>query len=75
MTIEERLTKLEYHIRNFNIVVVGDAIVFAEFGKLPKSSDTSERISNLEKSIADFSMVGDATIEVSGTFDEGYSIR
>lgn len=75
MTVEQRLSKMEYFVRNFQIVVVGDAIVVGGFGDLPKSDGVEDRINNLERSINRFSLAGDNVLEVSGSLEEGYVIQ
>lgn len=73
MTIPERLTKMEKHIREFSIVVTGPAQVEGGFGPLPPSTDDSQRIANLQRSIDQFTLVGNE-VDVQGSFHDGFSI-
>jgi len=73
MSDEERLLlvgHMERMIRDFRIVVTGGADIEGGFGPLPKSSDMKARVSNLERSLNQFHLVGHG-VDVSGNLDNG----
>ena len=73
MKMDERLTKLEKQVLEFRIVVAGGGAVHGGFGELTRSNVQSERISNLQRSVRDFSVVGD-NMNIAGNFDDGFVI-
>ncbi len=73
MTVEERITRLENHVRNFKVVVAGGGDVLGGFGHLPLADTTQERLDNLEKATANFKLEGSG-VPVSGNFDHGFVI-
>lgn len=73
MTVEERISKLENHVRKFNVIVAGGGNVLGGFGALPVADTLQERVVNLEKSVRNFRLEGDGVL-VAGNFDQGYII-
>lgn len=74
MTEEERhsiVSHMETMIREFRIVVAGDADVQGGFGHLPKSDHLPTRIENIERSINQFNLRGNG-VDISGNFDDGF---
>lgn len=69
-TNEERIARLEKHVRDFRIITAGGDIS-GGFGPLPLSDDNSARLNNLENAVARFTLAGN-NVEVSGSFDAGY---
>lgn len=73
-TNEERIAQLEKHVRNFKIITAGNGEISGGFGRLPPSEDIGERLANLEKAIAKFTLSGN-NVQVSGSFDSGYVLN
>lgn len=73
MTDEERVSKLEKRVRNFNLVVNGVNIE-GGFGDLKPGASLEERLANLEKLHDNFRIVGGANTTVEGSFRSGYAI-
>jgi hypothetical protein len=76
MTNQERLTEvthMEKMIREFRIIVAGDADIQGGFGHLPKSDHLPTRVTNIERSINKFHLRGNG-VDISGNFDDGFTI-
>lgn len=74
MTDIERLQMvkwMEHNIREFKIIVSGDADIQGGFGHLPRSDHLPTRVSNIEKSIDKFRIEANG-FNVSGNFDDGF---
>ncbi len=76
MTDVERnsaVTLMEKSIRDFKIVTDGTFEIMGGFGRLPVSETMEERVTNIERSINQFSLEG-AGVGIGGTFDNGYVV-
>lgn len=76
MTEQARLTlvgHMEKQIREFRIVVAGDADIQGGFGHLPKSDHLPTRVDNIERSINQFHLRANG-LDVAGNFDDGFTL-
>ncbi len=76
MTERERnsaVTLIEKSIREFKIVTDGTFQIMGGFGRLPVSEKMEDRVTNIERSINQFTIEG-AGVRVDGTLDTGYSV-
>lgn len=73
--LHSRAAKLEKLINNFRIINPDGAVKWG-FGKLHAgASDIEERVSNIERSVEKFTLGGDATVKVAGSFASGFAIN
>ena len=72
---EERIKRLEHAVKSFRIESAGDGILRGGFGKLPDNpaKDLLDRMNDLSKAMDQFNLTGDG-LQVSGSFDKGYSV-
>jgi len=68
----DRLVALERTIRNFRIVQAGRGTLTGGFPRLPRSDDFATRLSNAEKAVRSFWLLGGDGLTVSGNFKEGF---
>jgi hypothetical protein len=71
--LDKRISYLESRVRNFRIAVNGTATVEGGFGKLEKSDERLERISNLELAFNKFLLLGNG-LSASGSIKNGYHL-
>lgn len=73
--LHSKAAKLESLINEFRIVNPAGAVK-GSFGKLEiETTNIEERISNLERSIAEFNLTGDGNVQVAGNFDSGFIVN
>ena len=71
----DRVKDLEKAIKGFRIESAGDGILRGGFGRLPDNpaKDLLDRMNDLSKAMDQFNLTGDG-LQVSGSFDKGYSV-